>query len=63
MIHGLEDLIPVEGAREWATSILQARLLCIPGVGHLPHLEAPEVFFPAINRFLTGEWPEEAEIV
>jgi len=63
VIHGLEDLIPVEGAREWTMSIPQARLLCIPGVGHFPHLEAPEVFFPAINHFLTGKWPEGAEAV
>jgi pimeloyl-ACP methyl ester carboxylesterase len=63
VIHGLEDLIPLEAAREWAYSIPQARLWCIPGVGHFPHLEAPEVFFPAINHFLAGEWPEEAEIV
>ena len=63
MIHGEEDLIPIEAAREWAISIPNARLLCIPGVGHFPHLEAPEVFFPSVQGFLNGEWPEGAEIV
>ena len=63
VIHGTEDLIPLDASREWAMAIPKARLLSIPGVGHFPHLEAPEVFFPAVNRFLDGEWPEGAETV
>ena len=60
VIHGTEDLIALESSREWATALPQASLLVIEGVGHFPHLEAPEVFFPAVGRFLCGEWPEEA---
>ena len=60
VIHGTEDLIPLESSREWATTLSHARLLIIEGSGHYLHLEAPEVYFPAVERFLSGEWPEEA---
>lgn len=63
VIHGMEDLIPLESSREWAVTLPNARLLVIPGCGHFPHLEAPELYFPALDRFLSGDWPEEAEIV
>jgi proline iminopeptidase len=61
VIHGEEDLIPLESSREWANTLPQARLLVIPGSGHFPHLEAPEEYFPAVERFLSGGWPEEVE--
>lgn len=60
VVHGLEDLIPVESSREWVGVLPQARLLAIEGAGHFPHLEAPETFFPSVERFLNGKWPEEA---
>ena len=60
VVHGTEDLIPLESSREWVSILPQARLLAIEGSGHYPHLEAPEVFFPAVDRFLSGDWPEEA---
>lgn len=52
VIHGLEDLIPLESSREWAESIPNAQLATIGGAGHYPHLETPEAFFAAINQFL-----------
>ncbi len=55
VIHGEEDLIPVEASREWVNSLPQARLLPIPGSGHFPHIEAPEMFFSAVDQFLNGE--------
>ena len=58
VVHGMEDLIPVESSREWVEVLPHARLLPIEGAGHFPHLEAPEVFFPSVNRFVDGEWPE-----
>lgn len=61
VIHGEEDLIPMESSREWASVLSHARLLVIPGSGHFPHLEAPKVYFSAVERFLSGEWPEGAE--
>ena len=58
VVHGMEDLIPLESSREWVEVLPHARLLPIEGAGHFPHLEAPEVFFPSVNRFVDGEWPE-----
>jgi proline iminopeptidase len=60
VIHGEQDLFPLEGAKEWAASIPGARLLAVPGAAHAPHLEAPDVFFPAVDTFLEGQWPEGA---
>jgi pimeloyl-ACP methyl ester carboxylesterase len=53
VIHGMEDLIPIESSQEWAESIPGARFVTIEGSGHYPHLEAPEVFFEVVDRFLT----------
>jgi proline iminopeptidase len=57
VVHGTEDLIPLEASREWVTTLPQARLLTVQGSGHFPHLEAPEVFFPALESFLAVQWP------
>ncbi|MFL5574973.1 MAG: alpha/beta fold hydrolase [Gemmatimonadaceae bacterium] len=38
----------------------RARLLTVPGAAHMPWLDAPEVVYPAIERFLRGEWPRGA---
>jgi 3-oxoadipate enol-lactonase len=37
-----------------AAKIPGARYLCLPGVGHLPNLEAPHVFDKAVLEFLTS---------
>lgn len=63
VVHGLEDLVLLETSREWAAVLPDARLLTITGAGHYPHLEAPEMFFPAVDSFLGGEWPQAAERV
>lgn len=60
VVHGEKDFIPLGGSREWVAGNANARLLRIPDVGHFPHLEEPEVFFPAVEKFLSGSWPEGA---
>ena len=60
VVHGLEDLVLPNAARLWATLIDNARVLWIEGVGHFPWLEDPDVFFPAVDEFLSGEWPGSA---
>lgn len=62
VIHGAEDLIPVDASREWSAALPEARLLIIPGSGHFPHLEAPDLYFSSVDQFLSGEWPEGAEV-
>jgi proline iminopeptidase len=60
-IHGTKDRnAPYGGGREWASSLPNARLLTIADAAHAPWVEAPEVVFGAIDRFLKGQWPQEA---
>lgn len=63
VIHGTEDPLPLDAAREWAAQMPDARLLVLDGVGHFPYLEAPDAFFPAVEQFVLGEWPPEAQEV
>lgn len=62
-IHGDHDSIPMEGARTWVYSLPSARLLVIPNAGHLPFVEDPALFYPSVDTFLRGEWPDRAEVV
>jgi proline iminopeptidase len=63
VIHGAGDVVPPEGAREWAASYPNARLLMLPRAGHLIQAEEPRAFFSSIETFLAGGWPEGAETV
>ncbi len=63
VIHGDRDPIPLGSAREWAAGIPGARLLVIAGSGHFPWIEQPEAFFPAVETFMSGGWPNAAEVV
>jgi pimeloyl-ACP methyl ester carboxylesterase len=55
VIHGERDNTPLEGNREWVANQPNARLLVVPGAGHWPHYERPDLVIPAIDRFLDGE--------
>lgn len=61
VIHGTQDPIPLTSAAEWARTLPNARLLALSGVGHFPYLEAPDRFFPAVDAFLAGGWPIDAQ--
>jgi proline iminopeptidase len=61
VVHGEEDAIPLDAARQWARHLGDARLLVIPGADHYPHAERPKRFFPAAERFFDGRWPRAAE--
>jgi proline iminopeptidase len=60
VVHATEDLIPYRAARDTATTAADARLFSIDDSGHWPWLERPDVFFPAVDTFLAGRWPDEA---
>jgi proline iminopeptidase len=51
VVHGLEDVIPVETAQATADA-LNAELITLPRCGHVPYIEAPEPLFAALRRFL-----------
>jgi proline iminopeptidase len=63
IIHGSKDVLPLEGAREYARGLQDSRLLVLDGIGHFSYVEAPDRFFAAVNEFLAGGWPEGAEVV
>lgn len=62
VIHGRDDMIPIDSSRAWASALPDARLLIIDS-GHMTHIEQPSVFFPAVRKFLAGEWPKKALVV
>jgi len=41
-------------AKHIAETIPGAELALLPGLGHVPHVEAPEVFYPPLLKFLKG---------
>jgi pimeloyl-ACP methyl ester carboxylesterase len=63
VIHGVADVVPLAGARDWAASYPDARLLLMHPSGHLVHLEEPAVFFAAVEECLDGRWPAAAETI
>jgi len=59
VLHGSADRnAPFEGGREWAESFGNGRLMAFEGAAHLPFVEQPERFFPAVGGFLEGRWPD-----
>lgn len=51
VVHGSEDPIPAESSREIAAA-LGARFVLLPGSGHVPYVERPDLLFPALTDFL-----------
>lgn len=60
IIHGEEDSIPMAMVMNWVTALPNARILRLPHTGHFPHAEQPAIVFPAIETFLSGDWPKDA---
>lgn len=54
ILHGEHELIPMRLVEEWTQALPHARLVRVPGAGHFPFVERPDVFYPAVDAFLTG---------
>jgi proline iminopeptidase len=54
IIHGEQDAIPPESARELARVLPDGRVLILPFADHLPWLDRPEPFFSAADAFFRG---------
>ncbi len=55
VIHGHDDqLIPVKEAELMAGAIPDSEMVVMPGAGHLPNLEWPDVFNEVVREFLEG---------
>ncbi len=59
VVHGADDPIPPDMAREVAEKIPDARVVVLDDAGHFPFLEAPDTLFGAIRAFLAE--PDEEE--
>jgi pimeloyl-ACP methyl ester carboxylesterase len=56
LVWGKEDkMIPIEYAQEFLGSIRNCKFLELKGVGHLPHLEHPEIFAKSVVEFLDSK--------
>ncbi len=63
-IHGISDpSCPLDGSRLWTSLFRNSRLLVVPSAGHMPFVEDPDLFYPSVDTFLKGDWPERAEVV
>lgn len=54
VVEGRESQVAVGSPRAWAEAFPNGTLLEIPGAGHMPHVERPDLFFPAVCAFLDG---------
>jgi pimeloyl-ACP methyl ester carboxylesterase len=53
LLWGEQDgMIPVANAQDYLKAMPTARLVTLPGVGHLPQQEAPAASLPAVRAFL-----------
>ena len=57
VIYGAKDTSPIESQIEWAAAVPNGVLVVIPGAGHGPQADRPDLFFPLVESFLRGEWP------
>lgn len=60
VIHGELDNTPRAGNCEWVSGQPNARILIVPGAGHWPQYERPQLTLEAIRAFLDGGWPDAA---
>jgi pimeloyl-ACP methyl ester carboxylesterase len=58
VVFGAGDLRPSTPARELAHSLQRAELLLVPGAGHFPWLERPDLLRPALRQFLGRVSPQ-----
>ncbi len=52
ILHGTEDPIPLDSSQAAAAVLPDARLVTLPGSGHVPYVESPDPLFAAIFEFL-----------
>jgi proline iminopeptidase len=63
VIYGDRDPSSISSQWAWVKAVADGRLLVIPGAGHMPHVDRPEVYFRAVDTFLAGGWPLGAKAV
>lgn len=61
VVHAEDGPIPLSAPRAWVDALPNARLFLMPTGGHVPWVDRPDVFFPAVDSFLRGTWPDPPE--
>ena len=62
LVWGARDgVVPVQGASAWLERLPDARLIVIPGAGHVPMLESPVELADAIRSFLEERFDEASD--
>jgi pimeloyl-ACP methyl ester carboxylesterase len=55
ILWGEQDkMIPFSNAADYVRDIPHARLVALPGLGHVPFEEAPDQSLPPMSAFLAG---------
>jgi pimeloyl-ACP methyl ester carboxylesterase len=58
LVWGEKDgMIPISNAADYLRHLPDARLVRMPGLGHLPFEEDPTSSLPAVRRFLLAKAP------
>jgi pimeloyl-ACP methyl ester carboxylesterase len=61
LVWGTDDgMIPAANAQDYLRELPDARLVSFPGLGHVPHEEAPAVTLVPVKDFLDGREPQPA---
>lgn len=61
-LHGRKDRnSPFGAGREWAATLPNARFIPIQNAAHQSWADEPDLVFGAIDRFLKGAWPADAQ--
>lgn len=55
IVHGENESIPMDLVEEWVTALPHATLLRVPRAAHFAYAERPEIVWPAVERFLSGD--------
>jgi proline iminopeptidase len=54
VIEGEKSAPTIASAKAWAEALPNGQLQLVPNAGHFPHVEQPNQFFPAIEKFLSN---------
>jgi proline iminopeptidase len=54
VVHGSEDPRPLDGVRALVEALPNAQPEAVPGAGHLPWTEQPQLFARLVRDFLAG---------
>ncbi len=55
IVHGERSPLPLESFHEWEAALSNGKLVMIPGSGHYPHVEQPEMFLSIVREFIRAK--------